>query len=175
MTPMLTDVLSQTAIGPATVTIVDDHTVRVRLDEHERPVTMAMAVRYQPRIGDVLLVASTHDACYAIGVLAGSGSIELASTGDVTVRAGGRVQVHAGESFAAEAPQMKLEAGRLELVARDLLANAQSFLQRIAGLLHLSAGRRHTQIEGSSVEQARQVVIKAQETVTVDGSTIHLG
>ena len=85
------------------------------------------------------------------------------------------MQLHAGESFAAEAPLMKLEAGRLELTARDLLASAQSFMQRIAGLLHLSAGRRHTQIDGSSVEHARQVVIKAQETVTVDGSTIHLG
>lgn len=172
---MLTDVLPQTAIGPATVTIANDHAVHVHLDGHDRVVTMAMAVRYRPRIGDVLLIASAPDAWYAIGVLAGSGSIELASTGDVTVRAGGRVQVHAGESFAAEAPQMTLEAGRLELVARDLLATAHSFLQRIAGLLHLSAGRRHTQVEGSSVEQARQVVIKAQETVTVDGSTIHLG
>lgn len=172
---MLTDVLPQTAIGPATVTIADDHAVQVHLDGLQRHVTMAMAMRYRPRVGDVLLVASTHDACYAIGVLAGSGSIELASTGDVTVRAGGRVQLHAGDSFTAEAPQMKLEAGRLELAARDLLATAQSFMQRIAGLLHLSAGRRHTQVEGSSVEQARQVVIKAQETVTVDGSTIHLG
>lgn len=173
---MLTDVLPQTStIGPATVTVADDHAVRVRLDGLPRDVTMAMAVRYRPRVGDVLLVASTPDRCYAIGVLAGSGSIELASAGDVTVRAGGRVQVQAGESFAVEAPQMTLQAGRLELVARDLLANAHSFLQRIAGLLHLSAGRRHTQIDGSSVEQARQVVIKAQETVTIDGSTIHLG
>ena len=172
---MLTEVLPQSAIGPATVTSADGRTVQVHLDGHERPVTMAMAVRYHPRVGDVLLIASTADACYAIGVLAGSGSIELASAGDVTVRAGGRVQLQAGEAFAAEAPQMTLEAGRLELVARDLLANAQSFLQRIAGLLHLSAGRRHTQVDGSSVEQARQVVIKAQETVTVDGSTIHLG
>jgi len=172
---MLTDVLPQTAIGPASVTKADDHNVCVHLDGHDRLVTMAMAVRYQPRVGDLLLVATTPDACYAIGVLAGSGSIELASAGDVTVRAGGRVQVQAGDAFTAEAPQMKLEAGRLELAARDLLATAQSCMQRIAGLLHLSAGRRHTQVEGSSVEQARQVVIKAQETVTVDGSTIHLG
>jgi hypothetical protein len=172
---MLTDVLPQTTIGPASVTKTDAHGVFVHLDGHDRLVTMAMAVRYQSRVGDVLLVATSHDACYVIGVLAGSGSIELASAGDVTVRAGGRVQVQAGESFAAEAPQMKLEAGRLELAARDLLTTAQSFMQRIAGLLHLSAGRRHTQVEGSSVEQARQIVIKAQETVTVDGSTIHLG
>lgn len=172
---MLTDVLPSTAIGPATVIRADDHQVHVHLDGHDRCVTMAMAVRYRPRVGDVLLVASNPDACYVIGVLAGSGNIELASAGDVTVRAGGQVRLHAAESFTAEAPQMKLEAGRLDLSARDLLASAQSFMQRIAGLLYLSAGRRHTQIEGSSVEHARQVVIKAQETVTVDGSTIHLG
>lgn len=172
---MLTDVLPQTAIGPATVIKTDDHRVHVLLDGHDRCVTMAMVVRYRPRIGDVLLVATTPDACYVIGVLAGSGSLELASDGDVMVRAGGQVQLHAAESITAEAPHIKLEAGRLELTARDLLASAQSFMQRIAGLLHLSAGRRHTQVEGSSVEHARQVVIKAQETVTVDGSTIHLG
>ncbi len=172
---MLTDALPQTAIGPATVTKADDHRVHVLLEGHDRCVTMAMAVRYRPRIGDVLLVATTPDACYVIGVLAGSGSLELASDGDVMVRAGGQVQLHAAESITAEAPHIKFEAGRLELTARDLLASAQSFMQRIAGLLHLSAGRRHTQIDGSSVEHARQVVIKAQETVTVDGSTIHLG
>lgn len=172
---MSTDVLPQTAIGPATVSWTGDAGVHVRLDGHERQVTMAMAVRYQPRVGDVLLIASNAEACYAIGVLAGSGSLELASGGDVTLRAGGRLRLEAADALIAEAPRMRLEAGRLELAAGDLLATAQSFLQRIAGLLHLSVGRRHTQVEGSSVEHARQVVIKAQETVTVDGSTIHLG
>ena len=172
---MLTEVLPQTAISPATVLHAADDDVRVRLDARERRVTMAMAVRYRPRIGDVLLVAATHDACYAIGVLHGSGSVELTSAGDVTVRAGGQLRLQADEGLTAEAPQLKLAAGRLELAARDLLATAQSFLQRIAGLLHLSAGRRHTQVDGTSVEHARQVVIKAQETVSVDGSTIHLG
>lgn len=172
---MLTEVLPQTAITPATVFHVADDDVRVRLDAQEHRVTMAMAVRYHPRVGDVLLVATTPDACYAIGVLCGSGSVELASAGDVTVRAGGQVRLQADHGLTAEAPQMKLDAGRLELVARDLVATAQSFLQRIAGLLHLTAGRRHTQVDGSSIEHARQVVIKAQDTVTVDGSTIHLG
>lgn len=172
---MLDLVQSHQAIGPAPVVQVHGDTITAQVDGQPRRVTMAMPLRYHPRVGDVLLIASNADACYAIGVLSGTGSVELASTGDVTLNAGGRVRMQAGDSLSAEAPAMKLEAGRLELAARDLIATAGSFLQRIAGLLHLSAGRRHAQIEGSSVEHARQVVVKAQETVTVDGSTIHLG
>lgn len=172
---MLDLVQSQHAIGPAPVARVHGDEITVDLDGQPRRVTMAMPVRYRPLVGDVLLVVSGHDACYAIGVLHGGGAVELASAGDVTVRAGGTVRVQAGDGFDADAPRMRLTAGRLELAAHDLLATAQSFLQRIAGLLHLSAGRRHTQVEGSSVEHARQVVVKAQETVTIDGSTIHLG
>lgn len=172
---MLDLVHAHHAIAPATVVQVRGDTITAEVDGHPRQVTMAMPLRYHPHVGDVLLVASGADACYAIGVLHGTGSVELASAGDVTLKAGGRVRVQAGDTVTAEAPTMTLDAGRLELVARDLIATAGSFLQRIAGLLHLNAGRRHTQVEGSSVEHARQVVVKAQETVTVDGSTIHLG
>lgn len=172
---MLDLVHSHHAIGPAPVTRVHADEITVQIEGHPQRVVMAMPLRYRPCVGDVLLVVNGGDTCYAIGVLSGSGNVELASAGDVTLSAGGRVRVHAADGFTATAPEMKLDAGRLELVARDLVATAQSFLQRIAGLLHLSAGRRHTQVEGSSIEHARQVVVKAQETVTVDGSTIHLG
>lgn len=172
---MITDCASLLALGPGQVTRADDSGVQVLVDGQQRLVTMAMPIRYRPRIGDVLLVAGSAEACYAIGVLAGSGSVEIASSGDVTLSAGGRVRLSAGEAISADSPEMRLTAGRLELAAKDLLATAQSFMQRISGLLHLSAGRRHTQVEGSSVEHARQVVVKAQETVTIDGTTIHLG
>jgi hypothetical protein len=172
---MDTTMLATTHLGPARVTRIDSNRVLVESDGQERAVVLAMVVRYQPRIDDVLLVASNAETCYAIGVLAGSGSVELASTGDVTLTAGGRVRIQAQDAVTTDAPLVRTQAGRLELLATDLLASAQSFLQRVAGLLHLQAGRRHTQVEGSSIENARQVVIKAQETVTVDGSTIHLG
>ncbi len=172
---MLNDTLALTMLTPATVISVTGDAVRVRLEDQERSVTMAMALRYQPCIGDVLLIAATADSAYAIGVVSGQGAMELHSAGNLSLRAAGRIDLHAGTTIETDTPHLRLSAGRLELVARDLLATAQSFLQRIAGLLHLSAGRRHTQVDGSSVEHARQIVIKAQETVTVDGSTIHLG
>ncbi len=172
---MITDCTTLAGLGPAQVIRVDERAIHVLSDGQERLVTMAMPIRYHPRVGDVLLVAATAEACYAIGVLTGTGNIELASSGDVTVQAGGRLRLQAGEAIAADGPELRLTAGRMEFTAKDLVANAQSFLQRIAGLLHLSAGRRHIQVEGSSVEHARQVVVKAQETVTIDGSTIHLG
>lgn len=172
---MLDLVHSQPAIGPAPVSRVLGDDITVEIDGHPQRVVMAMPLRYRPCVGDVLLIAHGGETCYAIGVVSGTGSVELSSPGDLTLTAGGRMRVDAAEGFTATAPEMKLAAGRLELAARDLIATAQSFLQRIAGLLHLNAGRRHTQVEGSSVEQARQIVVKAQETVTVDGSTIHLG
>lgn len=172
---MLNDTLAMTMLSPAPVTSLIDGVVRVRIDDHERTVTMAMAVRYQPCVGDVLLIAATAESAYAIGVVSGRGGVELTSTGNLSLRAAGRIDLHAGSVIETDTPHLRLSAGRLELAARELLATAESFLQRIAGLLHLSAGRRHTQIDGGSVEHARQVVIKAQDTVTVDGSTIHLG
>jgi hypothetical protein len=172
---MITDCIAPSAIVPARVLRLDDGRPVVLLDGNERIALPAMPLRYHARVGDVLLVAGNPEHCWAIGVIAGSGDLELASAGDLSIAAGGTLRLRGAGALDAEAPVMRLEAGRLELVARDLVATAQSFLQRIAGLLHLRVGRRHTQVDGSSVEHARQVVIKAQETVTVDGSTIHLG
>jgi hypothetical protein len=172
---MLTENQMLMMLTPAPVTTIIGDVVHVRVAEQERVVTMAMPLRYQPNVGDVLLIAATPDTAYAIGVVSGQGALELTTAGNLSLRAGGRIDLHGGTAIEAHTPHLRLAGERLELIARDLLATAQSCFQRIAGLLHLSAGRRHSQIDGGSVEHARQVVIKAQDTVTVDGSTIHLG
>jgi hypothetical protein len=147
-------------LGPATVSACpQDGRVLAVIDGEERALTLAMAVRYVPEPGDVLLVAADERAAWAIGVISGRGALRLESARAIEI----------------DSPRTTLRGATVELLAERLLTRARSALHQVMDLLHVRAGRSHREVEGSSLEEAGQVGIRAKGPVMIDGTTIHLG
>src|SRR5262245_32429412 len=74
-------------LGPATVTAVLDQEVELELPGNRCWARLAMAVAYQPQIGDTVLAIATPKDCYVIGVLEGRGPTVLNAPGDLELSA----------------------------------------------------------------------------------------
>ena len=72
------------------------------------------------------------------------------------------------------APQMRLQAQSLELIATAFMQRVQTALLAVADLFHLSAGSKLEKITGSSLEQAEtRHQVTTKETI-INASTVHI-
>lgn len=146
-------------LGPATVTSLAGG-VRVALaDGTAGRAQMAMAVAYEPAVGDRLLVIGNDpSALFVIGVVSGRGKIALRA-----------------EEIELEASQLTIRAGKLECFADRVVQKAKDVYHWIEGLFQVRSKRaRHLADESHDV-QAGRAYIQADAEVVVDGRTIHLG
>src|SRR5579872_2773850 len=74
-------------LGPASVNAVSAHEVTVSLTTGEiARAELALALPYAPAVGDVLLVIGANGKHYAIGVVRGTGQMDLSFHGNVQLR-----------------------------------------------------------------------------------------
>jgi Protein of unknown function (DUF3540) len=167
-------------LGPAEVIAVEPTAVTVELPDEQAMCAvraeLAFALPYAPVVGDLLLVIAKDDACYAIGVLRGSGKTSLSLQGDVDLHAeGGTLRLSGDRGIELRGPELDLHAGKLRMVADAVLQNFSSVCQRVKSLLHVHAGETHTLVDGGTFAQSKSAAILTEETVTINGKEIHLG
>lgn len=164
-------------LGPAEVVVVAPTSVVVELPGRgELRAEPAFALPYAPVVGDLLLVIAKGDACYAIGVLRGSGKTRIALQGDVDLSAeGGRLRLSSDQGIELHGPELDVHAGKLRVVADAVQQTFSSVCQRVKSLLHVHAGEARTLVDGGSFAQSKSATILTEENVTVNGKEIHIG
>jgi len=165
-------------LGPARVTAAEEGRVAVELPGGGAPipVEMALALPYQPVVGDTLLVIGRGAKHYAIGVLHGTGRTVLSLTGDVEVHArDGALSLSGDKGVSIRGPEVEVEGGKIRMVADSLVQKLNSVYQRVSGLLSVRAQEAHTAVDNTSFTKAKNATILTEETATVNGKQILLG
>lgn len=165
-----------TYLGPAEVVRVAPGKVQIDLPDDQPWAQLALALPYQPAIGDSLLVVGHEDNWYVIGVLRGAGKTCLTVPGDLELRAPqGRIEMSAAQGVIIRSPLVRLAADKLELAARSVFERFIEATRWVQNTFQLHAGKVRTRVEGTYRLQANRVVEHAQEDVKIDGQKIHLG
>jgi hypothetical protein len=164
-------------LGPAVVVAAPPGRWTVRLaDGREVPARVALAQPYEARPGDEVLVIGNAAGHYVIGVLVGAGRTSLELPGDVTLRAvGGTLRLEGDVGVEIAAPEARVRASKLEVLAGSVVETFVSLRQRVAELWSVRAGEAHTLVEGASHTQAKSATILSEKTVTINGKAVHLG
>lgn len=172
-------------LGPATVTRAEGRPgwVEVRLPGAEPTwARLAFALPYRPAEGDELLVIR-QDSAYAIGVLSSSGPATIQVSGDLVVEARGGmrfesakpIELRSGDAVRAEAPEVVLRAGRLELAARRAIQRFQDAYVWLKGLYQVKCRRYRAVADEGLLVKSGRTHLKSEGDVSIDGKTIHLG
>ncbi|HEY4116224.1 MAG TPA: DUF3540 domain-containing protein, partial [Byssovorax sp.] len=111
----------------------------------------------------------------AIGVLAGTGPSVLAFPGDVSLRAGGTLELEGERGVRVRGAKFSVLAAEVEVVAESIAQRCASLYSRVKGRLLQSAGEAQTIVEGESLTRARSSTLLTEEEVTINGKQIHLG
>ena len=136
----------------------------------------AMPMRYLPTPGDELLIAREGERFWIIGVIAGVGSVELESVGDVSVRSlGGTLTLGGTEAVEVQAGRYRLFADSVETVARAVRQSLGSLVQAVRGRRLVQAGSDYRIIEGVSFQRSQRMHSVSKEESRIDGSTVHFG
>jgi hypothetical protein len=137
---------------------------------------LAFSLPYTPAPKDVLLVIGRGHRHYAIGVLRGSGTTDLALQGDVELRAvNGRLRLTGDRGLSLTAPEVDLTTTALRMIARDVTQRFESLYKRVTSVLRVHAGEAQTLVDEGSFTQAKRAAILTEETVTINGREVHLG
>jgi hypothetical protein len=166
--------LQDTKLGPGVVQTATATGMTVLLDGIEVAATSAMALPYVPQPGDVVLVIGQHEH-YVIGLIKAQGDCTLRFPANVHVHARGGIQLTSGERVEMQAPEVKVAAGKWEVVARTLSEKVHSAMRWVRDLSTLKAGRRRVQVQGVNIERAERHLFTAQKDVRVNGHRIHIG
>jgi hypothetical protein len=164
-----------TYLGPAQVVGRSPTHVEVELPDGTRAMaTPALAFTYEPAIGDTVLTIAQRDH-YVIGVIATTGRGVVSFPGDLEVRSGGRLRLAGHDGVDIEGREMRVNVGKLEMVARTVTQRFESLKQRVSDLLSVHAGASQTMVDGTSHLRAKNASVLTEEKVTINGKAIHLG
>jgi hypothetical protein len=175
---METETLSMTGVNltPATVIETQGRKLTVMTPQGEAVAENALAFPYQPVKGDTLLVVGQGEHHYAIGVLAAQGDMTIAFPANAVFAAPrGEIRFKAGKAIDMHSPNVRLRAGKLELVARSISEIVDNAYRTVRKLLKLDAGRVQTTVEETAQTNAGRYVVKAKQDVKMDGDKIYLG
>jgi len=166
----------QPFLGPAQVVAIAGSTVQLETSTGTRTATMALAQAYSAVVGDTVLAISRGEDWYVIGVIAGRGTTTFTAPGDIEFHAPcGRIEMLAKEGVFLKSDLGEIVATKLELTARHVFERFNDVTQWITETLHRRIGRMHTKVEGDYDLKAGRITELADEDVTIDGKTIHLG
>src|SRR5882762_2765451 len=108
-----------TYLGPARVRQLAGNRVQLEFPDELPWALLALAFPYEPAPGDIVLAAGQGHTWYVIGVLQGAGKTTFSVPGDFEILAPrGRIHLLAGKGFQLKSPEVRITAGKLELVAR---------------------------------------------------------
>ena len=175
-TATLNTMMATTNLTPATVLEATGRKLVVLTPEGAVTAENALAFPYQPVKGDSLLVIGRDDHWYAIGVLQAQGDMLVAFPANATFAAPrGEIKFKSGMGVEMHAPNVRLRAGKLELVAKTISETADNVYRRIRKLLKLDAGSSQTNVEETAHTKCGRYVVKAKQDVKMDGDKIYLG
>jgi hypothetical protein len=169
------ETLNETRLAPAVVREVRGASVLALADGVEVEAQNALAFPYSPKAHDVVLLISQSERHYIIGVLETRGDAALQFPANLRIHAKGSVQLSSGEGVELHGPEVKVTAGKWEVVARTLKERVHHATRWVKGLATLRAGRRTVKVEGANVERAESHLLRAKKDVRVNGDKIHLG
>jgi hypothetical protein len=175
--PAAEPVSSREYLGPGRVTAAEGGTVTVELpDGQAASVVMALALPYEPVVGDTLLVIARGESSYAIGVLHGTGRTVLSLPGDIELHAReGALSLSGDRGVEIRGPELAVETGKIRMMADTVVQKFTSVYQRVSALFSLHANEAHTVVDRTSFTKAKNATILTEETVTVNGKQILLG
>jgi hypothetical protein len=139
---------------------------------HEARLALPTTIGLRPG-APVLLIRHDRD-WFLIGILEGPRDL-LSTEGDLTIRAGGKLQLEAGESLREEAPSIEVTTSSWRVTAEQGLLRAGRFFHWVAERLETLAGSTSTRVEGEARREAGEITETARGTVTIDGEEIDLG
>ena len=164
-------------LGPAEVVEAGPVSVRVRVAGVHTQARLALAVPYEPAVGDTLLLVSRRGEAYVIGVLDGRGQTSLSVSGDVELRAvGGKLRLRGDEGVQIEGRSLSLVAAdKLRIVAQDAVSHYQTLSRKVRGLFSSQAEDKIETVDGSRIERSKRATLLTEETMSINGKEIHLG
>lgn len=165
-----------TYLGPARVRRVTGNRVQLEFPDELPWAMLALAYPYQPAVGDTVLAVGQGQNWYVIGVLQGTGKTTLLVPGDFEVLAPkGRINLIAGKGFQVKSPEVRITAGKLDLIAKRISERFFDATRWVKNAWQIRAGRVRTETEGCYQVKARRIIERAEEDVRIDGDKIHLG
>ena len=171
---MLTETTAR--LGPATILAVDEGRVKLSTEDGETWAALALAFPYKPAAGDSVLAIGQDKAWYVIGVLKGHGVASFVAPADLEFRApNGSIGLVAAEGVRIQAPDVEVEADRLEFAARTVFERFVRAYRRVAEAFHLRAGSVRSVVEEGWDVRAGRITERAEGDVRIDGEKIHLG
>jgi hypothetical protein len=96
-----------------------------------------------------------------------TGRAELRAPGDFTLAAEGRLTLRGAE--------VKVEGGRLEIVAERVIERAGSVYREIEDVVQTRAGRVRTLVKGIYQLFGKRVAVRSEEDASIDGQRVLLG
>ena len=164
-------------LGHATVEVAEPARLEVALaDERIVGARCALAFPYEPAVGDCVLIIGQQGNHYLIGVLSGAGRATLRFPGDVDLRAeGGRLRLSGSSGVDVAAPEVTLQASRLEVIAGSVREHCKTLQRSVTELMSVWAGNAHTFVTGSMHSQAKEATLLTREQITINGETINIG
>lgn len=164
-------------LDSATVVAVAPSHVVVELVTGKRvDAKLALAIPYEPAIGDELLVIGRPESYWVIGVVSGTGSVALRLPGDVDIHAmNGKLRLSGDDGVEVSGTSIRLVSQDLRVVADKVVERFNNVVRNVREMLSVRAGERHTIVEGNSLETAKRVMILGHENVAVNGKQINLG
>lgn len=161
-------------LGAARVTAVELPWVQVELPARSVRARIALAVPYEPAVGDDVLVIGDDAEHWVIGVIATSGRGALAFPGDLEVRAGGTLRL-TGTQVEVRGEEVRVFAAKLKTFAESALETFGSVKQRVRDLLAVHAGEARTIVDGGAHTQADHATLLTKGKVGINGKAVHLG
>jgi hypothetical protein len=175
-TETLNTLMTAVTLAPATVVATQGRKLTVQMPEGEVTAENALAFPYQPVKGDTLLVIGQGQNHFAIGVLAAQGDMTIAFPANAVFAAPrGEIKFKSGKAIDLHSPNVRLRAGKLEMIAKTISEKADNVYRIVRKLLKLDAGRTHTTVEETAQTNAGRYVVKAKQDVKMDGEKIYLG
>jgi hypothetical protein len=182
---MMLDTATYLGRGIVTRTL-EGAAVEARLDDgQEVRVKPAMPLHYEAAPGDELLVLGADpQAMYAIGVLRGRGKVTLRAPGDLTLEtpegalrltAARGVTLKSQVEIVTEAPAVRCVAGKLEIAAQRVIQRARDVYFWVSELFQVKSHRLRATADSTCHIHAQETHLRADQTVSIDGQSIHLG
>jgi len=169
---MLTE--TATCLNAATVTEIAGDRVRLQLPDRAAWARLALASPYSPIPGDVVL-AIGEEELYVIGVLAGRGKTCFDVSGDLELRASGRVRISGGDAIELRSPRVVVKADCMEMFVRKAVEKFVDVYRWVRGLSQTRAGRVRTVVDDQYTLSAERIFERAEKDVKLDGERIRLG
>ncbi len=161
---------------PVPVTDAAPGKVRILCDDGEVWAGNALAFPFQPARGDLVLAIGQQGKWFVIGLLKTRGDMNFQFPADVTFSTPrGEIKLKSAKGLELHSPNVRIRAGKLELLARSVIEKADSAWRWVKGMLQVRAGRERTDIDDISQTTAKRFIVKAKEDVKIDGDKIYLG